>query len=74
MVYVGIEFYEHWKSLGAVEVQAGGSVPKKGVTLTVIGRVRGHRPQVILNILDAKPWEEWNVRLRNDLDVDLKIT
>ena len=55
MVYVGNEFYEHWNRLGAVEVQAGGSVPKKGVTLTVIGRVRGHRPQVILNILDAKP-------------------
>ena len=28
-----------------------------GVTLTVIGCVRDCRPQVIMNILDAKPWD-----------------
>ena len=28
-----------------------------GATLTVIGRVRGRHPQLILNRLNAKPWE-----------------
>ena len=54
--HVGNEFSKHQESFGAVESQAGGSVLDTGVTLTVISHVRGRRPQVVLNRLDAKAW------------------
>ena len=45
------------KGLSPPRGQARESLPETRFTLTVIGRVRGCRPQVILNRLDAKPWE-----------------
>ena len=54
---MGKDFFEHWERFGAVKGQARGSVQETGVTLYVIGCVRGCHPQVILDRLDAKPWE-----------------
>ena len=54
---MGKEFSEHWERFGAVEGKAVGSLPETGVTLTVIGCVRGRCPQVTMNRLDSSPWE-----------------
>ena len=35
--------------------------------MTVIGLVRGHHPQVILNILDAKTWEVLDISSLGDI-------
>ena len=64
---MGKEFSEHLERFGAVEGKAGGSVPETGVTLTVIDCVRGLRPKVILNRLDAKPWEVLEISALVDL-------
>ena len=64
---MGKEFSENREKIGAVKGQAGGSVPGMGVTLTIIGRVRGRSPQVILNRLDAKPWEVLEISALADL-------
>ena len=64
---MGNDFFEHRERFGSIEGQAGGIVPKMGVTLTVIGRVRGRRPQIILNILDAKPWKILEISTLVDL-------
>ena len=50
-----------------MEGHTGGSVPEAGFTLTVIGRVRGRRSQVILNRLDSKPWEVLEIYVLGDL-------
>ena len=47
--------------------QDGGSVPEAGVTLTVVGLVRGHHPQVILKGLDAKTWEVLDISSLGDI-------
>ena len=38
-----------------------------GVMMTVIGRVRDRCPQVIMNRLDAKPWEVLKISALGDL-------
>ena len=58
---------EHWERFGADKGQAGVSVPEAGIMLTVIGRVRSHYPQVILNRLDTKPWEVLEISVLGDL-------
>ena len=54
---MGKDFSEHRESFGTVKGKSGGSVLDTGVTLNVNGSARGRCPQVILNRLDAKPWE-----------------
>ena len=60
-------FFGHWERFGAVKGQAGGSVPEMGVTLIVIGCMRGHLPQVIMNRLDSNPWEVLEISALGDL-------
>ena len=64
---MGNDFFVHRERFGSIEGQAGGIVPKMGVTLTVIGRVRGRRPQIILNRLDTKPWEVLDISALGNL-------
>ena len=58
---------EHQERFSAVKGKDGGSIPDTGITLTVIGRVRGHHPQVILNRLDAKTWEILDISSLGDI-------
>ena len=51
----------------AVEGQAWGGVPETGFILTVIGRVRGRRPQATISRLEAKLLEVIDISALGDL-------
>ena len=59
--------FEHEERFGAVEGLARGSVSETGFMLTVIGYMRGRLPQIIMNILNSKPWEVLEILALGDI-------